>query len=81
MELAIHNWMRAETIATTIRRIAAQGYTRFEIAGSPEQYDTREVRNLLKEHNVRCWGSVTLMLGERNLLAKTKRNALHPSNT
>lgn len=72
MELAIHNWMRAETIATTIRRIAAQGYTRFEIAGSPEQYDTTEVRKLLKENNVRCWGSVTLMLGERNLLAKNE---------
>jgi len=72
MELAIHNWMRSETVTTTIRRIAAQGYTRFEIAGSPEQYDTAEVRKTLKEHNVKCWGSVTLMLGERNLLARSE---------
>lgn len=70
MELSIHNWMRAETIETTIRRVSAIGYTKLEIAGSPEQYDTKHVRNLLKEHNLSCWGSVTLMLGDRNLLAK-----------
>ncbi|MGV3684770.1 MAG: sugar phosphate isomerase/epimerase family protein [Daejeonella sp.] len=70
MELSIHNWMRSETIETTIRRISKLGYTKMEIAGSPEQYDTKEVRRLLKEHNLACWGSVTLMLGERNLLAR-----------
>jgi sugar phosphate isomerase/epimerase len=26
----------------------------------------------LKEHGIRCWGSVTLMLGERNLAAKNQ---------
>jgi sugar phosphate isomerase/epimerase len=72
MELAIHNWMRAETIETTIRRVSSLGYTKFEIAGSPEHYDTKEVRKLLKEHNLSCWGSVTLMLGERNLLARNE---------
>ncbi|MBC9928928.1 sugar phosphate isomerase/epimerase family protein [Chitinophaga qingshengii] len=70
MELAIHNWMRAETIATTIQRVAAIGYTRLEIAGNPEQYDTKSIRTLMKDHGLSCWGSVTLMLGERNLLAK-----------
>lgn len=70
MELSIHNWMRAETVETTIRRASSLGYTKFEIAGSPEEYDTKAVRKLLKEYNMSCWGSVTLMLGERNLLAK-----------
>lgn len=72
MELAIHNWMRAETIETTIRRIASLGYTKLEIAGSPEHYDTKEVGKLLKDHGLTCWGSVTLMLGERNLLARNE---------
>lgn len=70
MELAIHNWMRSETIETTIRRIAAIGYTKLEIAGNPEQYNTTTIRKLMKEHGLTCWGSVTLMLGERNLLAR-----------
>ncbi|SIN68500.1 sugar phosphate isomerase/epimerase family protein [Chitinophaga niabensis] len=72
MELAIHNWMRAETIETTIRRVSSLGYTKLEIAGSPEHYDTKEVRKLLKDHGLTCWGSVTLMLGERNLLARNE---------
>ena len=70
MELSIHNWMRAETIETTIRRVSGLGYTKLEIAGSPEHYDTKHVRKLLKEYNISCWGSVTLMLEDRNLLAK-----------
>ncbi|WP_160713130.1 sugar phosphate isomerase/epimerase family protein [Chitinophaga solisilvae] len=70
MELAIHNWMRSETIETTIRRVSALGYTRLEIAGTPEQYDTGSIRRLMKDAGLSCWGSVTLMLGERNLLAR-----------
>ncbi|OOG19685.1 epimerase [Sphingobacterium sp. CZ-UAM] len=70
MELSIHNWMRSEPLETTIRRIAKLGYTKLEIAGSPEQYDTKIVRQLLHQYHITCWGSVTLMLGERNLLAK-----------
>lgn len=70
MELGIHNWMRSETIETTIKRVAALGYTRLEIAGNPEQYDTKSIKKLMKDHGLSCWGSVTLMLGERNLLAR-----------
>lgn len=70
MQIAIHNWMRAEPIETTVARISSQGYDALEIEGSPEKYDTKYVRKLLKDHNLRCWGSVTLMLGSRNLLAK-----------
>lgn len=70
MELGIHNWMRSETIETTIRRVSALGYTKLEIAGTPEQYDTKSIRQLMKSHGLSCWGSVTLMLGDRNLLAR-----------
>lgn len=70
MELSIHNWMRSETIETTIRRASKLGYSKLEIAGSPEYYNTKEVRKLLNDHNLGCWGSVTLMLEDRNLLAK-----------
>lgn len=70
MQIAIHNWMRAEPIETTLARIAGQGYHALEIEGTPEKYDTKHVRKLLKDHSLTCWGSVTLMLGERNLLAR-----------
>ncbi len=69
MHLSMHNWMRAEPIEVTIRRLAKYGYESIEISGEPEQYDTKEVRRLLNEYGLRCWGSVTLMLEERNLVA------------
>jgi sugar phosphate isomerase/epimerase len=70
MHIAIHNWMRAETIETTVARIAKQGYHALEIQGTPENYDTKYVRQLLHDNHLKCWGSVTLMLGDRNLVAK-----------
>src|SRR5690625_5492106 len=70
MELAIHNWMRSEPIEATIRRIAKLGYKKLEIAGNPHDYDTKAIKKLLDEHGLSCWGSVTLMMGDRNLLAK-----------
>ncbi|MGH7578228.1 MAG: sugar phosphate isomerase/epimerase family protein [Longimicrobiales bacterium] len=70
MHLSMHNWMRAEPIDVTIRRLAKYGYDSIEISGEPEIYDTGEVRALLNEHGLRCWGSVTLMLGDRGLPAK-----------
>jgi sugar phosphate isomerase/epimerase len=66
----MHNWMRAEPIETTVRRLAKYGYESIEISGEPEQYDTKEVRKTLDENGIRCWGAVTLMLGDRNLVAK-----------
>lgn len=69
MFLSMHNWMRAEPIETTLARLSRFGFESIEISGEPEQYDTSEVRRLLDEHGVRCWGTVTLMLGERNLVA------------
>jgi D-psicose/D-tagatose/L-ribulose 3-epimerase len=69
MHVAMHNWMRAEPIEVTIARLGKSGYDAIEISGEPEKYDTKHVRKLMSEHGITCWGSVTLMLGERNLLA------------
>ena len=73
MHVAMHNWMRAEPIETTIARLAKCGYDAIEISGEPERYDTKHVRKLLADHGLTCWGSVTLMLGERNLLAANEK--------
>jgi len=70
MHLSMHNWMRAEPIEVTVARLAKYGYESIEISGEPDIYDTKHVRGVLNEHGIRCWGSVTLMLGERNLVAK-----------
>ena len=70
MHLAIHNWMRAEPIEKTVSRIAKQGYHALEIEGAPDRYDTTAVRRLLGRYGLECWGSVTLMMGERDLLAR-----------
>ncbi|RVN62484.1 sugar phosphate isomerase/epimerase, partial [Sinorhizobium meliloti] len=70
MHLSTHNWMRAEPLAVTLKRIKKYGYESIEISGEPAQYDIKDTRALLKEHGIRCWGAVTLTLGERNLAAK-----------
>lgn len=72
MKLAIHNWMRAESIEKTVQRIAKLGYDKIEIQGTPQAYNTKYVSQLLTDYGIECWGSVTLMLEERNLLAKDK---------
>ena len=70
MQIAIHNWMRAEPLEKTLARISSQGYDSLEIQGTPEAYNTKDVRKALKEYGLTCWGSVTLMMDGRNLLAK-----------
>ncbi len=70
MHLSTHNWMRAEPVETTLRRGKQYGLQSIEISGEPDQYDSKEVRKILKELNMFCWGSVTLTLGDRNLAAK-----------
>ena len=72
MQISMHNWMRAEPIEVTIRRLAKYGYESIEISGEPEQWDTRQVRKLLDDYGLRCWGAVTLMLGDRNLPSKNE---------
>jgi sugar phosphate isomerase/epimerase len=66
----MHNWMRAEPIEDTIARLASCGYDAIEISGEPERYDTKHVKKLLADAKLTCWGSVTLMLADRDLLAK-----------
>ena len=78
MHIATHNWMRAENVRRTIERMRQTGVDALEISGEPTQFNTREVRALLKENGRTCWGSVTLTLGERNLAAK---NAAHREAT
>ncbi|MGI9642819.1 MAG: sugar phosphate isomerase/epimerase family protein [Acidimicrobiia bacterium] len=70
MHLSMHNWMRAEPIEVTIARLAKFGYSSIEISGEPEIYDSSHVKGLLDDAGLKCWGAVTLMLGERNLVAK-----------
>ena len=67
MHIATHNWMRPESIKRTIERMRETGVDALEISGEPDQYDPKEVRKLLADNGRKCWGSVTLTLGERNL--------------
>lgn len=73
MHLSTHNWMRAEPLEITLKRIKRLGFESIEISGEPKQYPPKECRPLLKKHGIRCWGAVTLTLGERNLAAKDPR--------
>ncbi|UCH26592.1 MAG: sugar phosphate isomerase/epimerase [Trueperaceae bacterium] len=68
MHLSMHNWMRAEPIEVTIRRLAKYGYESIEIGGEPDKYDTKEVRKLLKDNGLRCWGSISLMFTGLDLI-------------
>ena len=68
MFLSMHNWMRAEPIGITIRRLAKCGYQSIEIEGEPDKYNTKEVRRLLKENGIFCFGSVSLMFEGRDLI-------------
>ena len=62
--------MRAEPLEVTLARIKRLGYESIEISGEPTQYPSGPTRALLRAHGIRCWGAVTLTLGERNLAAK-----------
>jgi D-psicose/D-tagatose/L-ribulose 3-epimerase len=72
MQISMHNWMRAEPVKTTIRRLARYGYDSIEIsydsvALSPGAPGTAAVRKMLKDSNLRCWGSISLMFEGRDL--------------
>jgi sugar phosphate isomerase/epimerase len=70
MHLSTHNWMRAEPLEVTLKRIKRLGFESIEISGEPAQYKVDETRRLLEQYGIRCWGAVTLTLAERNLAAK-----------
>ena len=44
LKFAMHNWMRAEPIETTIERLGRCGYDAIEISGEPAVWDTDEVQ-------------------------------------
>ena len=75
MKVSMHNWMRPEPIETTIARLGKSGYDGIEISGEPALYDADDVKRLMDQHGVECWGSVTLMTGGRDLVhdAEAKR--------
>ncbi|KAK5684585.1 hypothetical protein LTS10_004457 [Elasticomyces elasticus] len=62
MHLSTHTWMRPEPL----RRL---GYSSVELAGEPEWYPIPETRKLLQEYGIRCWGTVTIQTGARDLTA------------
>ena len=70
IKVSMHNWMRPESIETTIERLARLGYDGIEISGEPRVYDTAHVRSLLDQHGLECWGAVTLMTDGRDLLSE-----------
>ena len=67
MHMSMHNWMRAEPLNVTVARLAKYGYKSIEIGGEPKKYNTKDVKKLLDEHGIRCWGAVTLMFAGLHL--------------
>ena len=73
MRVSMHNWMRAEPVETTIRRLAHYGYDCIEISYdsvelSPGAPGTKAVRQMLKDNRIGCYGSISLMFGGRDLI-------------
>lgn len=68
MFLSMHNWMRAEPIGVTIRRLAKYGYGAIEIGALPYDTNVNEVRGLLKENNLKCWGAISLMFAGLDMI-------------
>jgi sugar phosphate isomerase/epimerase len=69
----MHNWMRAEPVETTIRRLAKYGYDCIEISYdsvelAPGAPGTAAVRQMLKENGISCYGSISLMFAGRDLI-------------
>jgi D-psicose/D-tagatose/L-ribulose 3-epimerase len=61
MKLSMIHWMRSEPLEETVARLATSGYDGIEINGTPELYDTADVRSCLERHGIVLWGAVTLM--------------------
>jgi len=64
----MHNWMRPEPIEHTIKRLSSLGYDGIQIMGDPRKYDVKEVRGLLNQYKLECWGTVTIMTRGRDLI-------------
>src|SRR5688572_4550372 len=73
MQVSMHNWMRAEPVETTIRRLAKYGYNSIEISYdsvelSPGAPGTRAVKQMLADNGIGCYGSISLMFTGRDLI-------------
>jgi sugar phosphate isomerase/epimerase len=73
MQVAMHNWMRAEPVETTIRRLAKYGYDGIEISYdsvelAPNAPGTAAVRQMLRDNGIVCVGSISLMFAGRDLI-------------
>jgi D-psicose/D-tagatose/L-ribulose 3-epimerase len=73
MKVAMHNWMRAEPVETTIRRLAKYGYDGIEISYdsvelAPGAPGTAAVRQMLEDNGIECIGSISLMFEGRDLI-------------
>jgi len=68
MKHSMHNWMRPEPVEVTLERLHRFGYDGIEISGEPTRYVTDEVRRLMDQYQLECWGSVTMMFDGRDLI-------------
>lgn len=68
MKHSMHNWMRPEPVEVTLERLHRFGYDGIEISGEPTRYVTDEVRRLMDQYQLECWGSVTMMFEGRDLI-------------
>jgi D-psicose/D-tagatose/L-ribulose 3-epimerase len=73
VKVAMHNWMRAEPVETTIRRLAKYGYDGIEISYdsvelAPGAPGTAAVRQMLQDNGIECMGSISLMFTGRDLI-------------
>ncbi|KAK7424584.1 hypothetical protein QQZ08_008594 [Neonectria magnoliae] len=69
MHLSAHTWMRPESLEVTLRRLSPLGYSSIELAGEPSLYPIHETRQLLEKYGIKCWGTVTIQHGNRDLIA------------
>ncbi|EED14998.1 conserved hypothetical protein [Talaromyces stipitatus ATCC 10500] len=69
MHLSAHTWMRPEPLEKTLKRLSSLAYTSIELEGEPSLYPIEETRNLLAKYKIKCWGTVTIMQGNRDLTA------------
>jgi sugar phosphate isomerase/epimerase len=58
MHLAMHNWMRAEPLRSTLRRIVRHGYSSIEFTPESNGPRAEEVKRLLADIGVQCCGVV-----------------------
>ncbi|KAK7409594.1 hypothetical protein QQX98_008189 [Neonectria punicea] len=69
MHLSAHTWMRPESLEVTLKRLSQLRYSSIELAGEPSLYPIQETLQLLEKYGIKCWGTVTIQHGNRDLIA------------